>query len=458
MFAGLIDYSEDEFKKLWAEATFVVDTNVLLNFYKFTSKESTLKLFDILKDLKEKKRLWIPHQVALEYFFNYKKNLNKPKEGYNTLGSKVKKLESEAQKFLKSVISEYPYIQDDNFKFINEDLKELREKTNNQVKQAINDLPDPDTIKKDIEGLLEGIIGQPYDQKRINEIEKDGDLRYKNDVPPGFEDRDDPQKQNFRTFGDIKYQQLYGDLILWNQIIDQVNKMKIEEKEEKEEKATPIIFITEEKKEDWWEKDGSAIKRPQPHLIQEFLQKTGQKFYMYRTDNFVSHAKKHLGAKVTEEQEKSINQNLNNIRNADKNEEENLMNMQIFPSSGPSKMRVTSGLRRHKEFKKLFNNVSQFLDEDKLNLYKEKLNEVESMEESPATRYIYLNDLYRSGIKSAIPQMTRRLWDAIYALELLGMDEEVSNTKEILETLPHSEPAKAKKLLETLQQLDEIYQ
>ncbi|GAJ44840.1 hypothetical protein GT2_22_00660 [Parageobacillus thermoglucosidasius NBRC 107763] len=79
----------------------------------------------------------------------------------------------------------------------------------------------------------------------------------------------------------------------------------------------PIIFITEEKKEDWWEKDGSKIKRPHPHLIQEFLEKTGQKFYMYRTDSFVQYAKKYLGANVTDEQIQNVTEQVENIRKVD---------------------------------------------------------------------------------------------------------------------------------------------
>lgn len=67
-FKGFIGYSNEEFIDLWQKATFVVDTNVLLNFYKYTHNESTQSLFKVLLDLKENGRLWIPHQVALEYF------------------------------------------------------------------------------------------------------------------------------------------------------------------------------------------------------------------------------------------------------------------------------------------------------------------------------------------------------------------------------------------------------
>nr|WP_248700545.1 PIN-like domain-containing protein [Parageobacillus thermoglucosidasius] len=100
MFAGFLEYTEEEFKELWEQAIFVVDTNVLINFYKYTNKETTQNLFDILKELKKANRLWIPHQVALEYFFNYENNMYKQNEGYHLLGKKLKNLKEDAKKSL----------------------------------------------------------------------------------------------------------------------------------------------------------------------------------------------------------------------------------------------------------------------------------------------------------------------------------------------------------------------
>nr|WP_315990201.1 PIN-like domain-containing protein [Desulforamulus aquiferis] len=151
--------------------------------------------------------------------------------------------------------------------------------------------------------MLDGIIGEPYAQDRVNAIEKEGIERYKYNVPPGFKDKDDKDKQSYRTYGDIRYQQLYGDLIVWNQVIDKAK-----------ESSTPIILVTEDRKEDWWEKDGQKIKRPHPQLVQEFLNRTHQKFYMYRTDNFVSNGIKYFGTDVTEEQFQELTDEIKNIR------------------------------------------------------------------------------------------------------------------------------------------------
>ncbi|MGG0418259.1 PIN-like domain-containing protein [Priestia aryabhattai] len=313
-FRGFLSYSEEEFRELWEKAIFVVDTNVLINFYKYTSKESTKSLFDILKKLKENNRLWIPHQVALEYFFNYESNMYKQTEGYNLLGEELKTLQNNAVKIFSKVKSNHPYILTDKFQFFIDNLKTTNKKVEAELKKEIENLPDTNQIQQDILGLLNGIVGEVYPQQRIEEIQNEGKNRYEYKVPPGFKDKDDTNKKNYRTYGGIRYQQLYGDLLVWNQIID---------KGKSDENSTPIIFITEEKKEDWWEKEGQNIKRPHPQLVQEFFNQTGENFYMYRTDNFVKFAKTYLNAELTDEQVENVTKELENIRKSEKKDEQN---------------------------------------------------------------------------------------------------------------------------------------
>ncbi|MQR85218.1 hypothetical protein GFV16_04575 [Bacillus megaterium] len=313
-FKGFIRYSEEEFKELWEKALFVVDTNVLINFYKYTSKESTKSLFDILKKLKENGRLWIPYQVALEYFLNYENNMSKQSEGYKLLGEKSTTLQKESLKIFSQVKDHYPYILTDKFQFFINDLKTTNKTLQEELQKEIDNLPDPTKIHKDILELLNGIVGEAYSQQRVKEIQDVGKVRYQYNVPPGFEDLKVKKETDYRTYGGIIYQPLYGDLLVWNQMID---------KAKGEGSSIPIIFITEEKKEDWWEKEGRNIKRPQPQLIQEFFNQTGENFYMYRTDNFVKFAKTYLNAELTDEQVENVTKELENIRKSEKKDKQN---------------------------------------------------------------------------------------------------------------------------------------
>ena len=63
-FPGYYRPTQAEFKELWNDCIFILDTNVLLNLYRYdeATRNDFLVTLEYVKD-----RLWIPHQVALEY-------------------------------------------------------------------------------------------------------------------------------------------------------------------------------------------------------------------------------------------------------------------------------------------------------------------------------------------------------------------------------------------------------
>jgi hypothetical protein len=390
-FKGFIGYTEEEFKDLWENAIFVVDTNILINFYKYTSKESTKSLFGILKKLKENERLWIPHQVALEYFFNYEDNMYKQNEGYDLLEKDLRKLKEEAKKTLSTVKSKHPYIMTGKFEFFIDDMEQSNKKLQELIKAEIRNLPDSSTIQQDILSLLDGIIGEPYSQEKINAIEKEGKERYQHNIPPGFKDKTE-DKQVYRTYGDFKYQQLYGDLIVWNQLID---------KAKTEENSKPIIYITEDRKEDWWEKHGGEIKRPHPQLIQEFLNKTQQKFYMYRTDNFVRKAIEYLGYDVTEEQAQEVAIEIENIR---KYEEFNENKLKI------QKVRA-------------LNKVSDYLSEEEKGIFYQMVEQSNDLELDSSTANYKYSQAVKWAFRTALPKIEKKFQDLVILLTTLNQEK-----------------------------------
>lgn len=311
-FRGYISYTEDEFKEIWRKSIVVIDTNILLYFYKYTSKQSSQSLLGILRRLKEENRLWIPYQVALEYFFNYENNMFKQQEGYRKLEQKLIGLKEDARKTLATVKSDYPYIDTEDFNYFVENMEIANNELKSHIQKEIDELPDSKKIHIDILDLLNSIVGNPYTQDEIDEIEAQGEKRYSDEVPPGFSDKLEKNKTESRTYLDVKYQQKYGDLIVWNQIIDKVKK---------DGNLNPVIWITEDRTIDWWDKEEQKIKRPHPHLIQEFHNKTKQKFYMYRIESFVENAIKYLNVEVTPEQLDEFSTEVENIREAEKKNE-----------------------------------------------------------------------------------------------------------------------------------------
>jgi PIN like domain len=422
-FKGFIGYTEDEFRELWKKAIFVVDTNILINFYKYKSKQSTKSLLDILKKLKESERLWIPHQVALEYFFNYEDNMYKQNEGYNLLGKELMKLKKEAERILSSVKSKHPYIMTDKFQFFIKNMEISNQRLQEQLEGEIENLPDSKIIQKDLLDLLEGLVGEPYSQKEIDQIEKEGKERYQHDIPPGFKDKDDKNKQEYRTYGDFRYQQLYGDLIVWYQIMDRAKK---------EGSQTPIILITEDRKEDWWEKDKGQIKRPHPQLIQEFLIKTNEEFYMYRTESFVKNVIDYLGANVTEEQYQEVTNEINNIRKAE--------------DLKAGKVNI--------ELEKNIDKILDYLTEEEIETYFQIRSEVKDLPFDSVTDYALLHKANEWAISIAIPRLEVEFKRSISHLKAIN-EEKGLIAKNVYNNIPKESNERVWWLLEELSALKE---
>ncbi len=72
--------TEQEFAELWEKCLFLLDSNVLLDLHRFPKRvvDDFYTVFVRLSD-----RLWIPHQVALEYQENRLRVIADQKEKFN---------------------------------------------------------------------------------------------------------------------------------------------------------------------------------------------------------------------------------------------------------------------------------------------------------------------------------------------------------------------------------------
>lgn len=270
LFIGFYRPSEEEFKELWGNCHFVFDANMLLNVYRYSelARKTFIKIFQELNE-----RIWIPHQVGIEYHFHMLEEIKGQEKKYDELQKIIKTKSTEIEEEYK------------NFSLRHSNLK-MDEKLLKKLQDSINDLckdlekqkenhPDLNITKNEIMKVFTDKVGDPYSQERIEEIENEGEIRYSRKQPPGFKDN---KKGGIRYHDDRAYQQKYGDLMLWNQLIDYSKN-----------KDVPIIFVTDDRKDDWWNIIGGERVGPSPQLLQEFKRKTeGNKFYMYQPKQFLS--------------------------------------------------------------------------------------------------------------------------------------------------------------------------
>lgn len=254
-------YSENEFKKLWNECIFVFDTNTLLNMYRYR-RDTVDKYFEVLSELKIKNKLWIPNQVGFEFYENRITVISNYEKSYDAILDILKTTKDSIDKDYKN----HPFLDWEELKGNIDKGLESVIKDISKKKQSHPKLLDKDDILEKINNLFNSCVGECFDDKKLIEIKKDGEIRYSKKIPPGFKDakKDDDKK--------------YGDLILWKQIIE---KAKVTKK--------PIIFISGDVKEDWWlEKDGKRIM-PLPQLKKEIYDEAEVDFHIYTADRFLEY-------------------------------------------------------------------------------------------------------------------------------------------------------------------------
>ena len=279
IFRGYYRPTEEEFSELWKNCIFIPDANILLNIYRY-SPATCDALINIFKEISE--RLWITHQAALEYHHQRLNVIGQQESAYENIRGKLRDLQKNNEKELNS-FSRHPFI---NVKNFSEKIKGTLTEIENELdecKKKHPNLLDVDELRDNITTLFEGKVGTSYSPEKLKELYDIGKKRYERKIPPGFLDNGKDEENQF------------GDLILWFQIIDHAKSIK-----------KPIIFITDDRKEDWWLKFKGKTIGPRPELIDEIYKEANVDFYMYQTEQFMTFAEKFIEREVDKEAIKEV--------------------------------------------------------------------------------------------------------------------------------------------------------
>ncbi|HNE31775.1 MAG TPA: PIN domain-containing protein [Nitrospira sp.] len=294
LFPGYYLPSEVEFKKLWREGLFILDTNVLLNLYRFPDK-ARADFLNVLRHIAP--RLWIPFQVALEYQRNRLSVMSEQRKAYDEVEDIISKSLKQLRDKLSTLnlptrhpsINPTQFLQEVNVLF-ERYAEELR-----TLKQKERELTSEDPIRDAIHELLGKNVGsRPSNQEELDAIFKEGEDRYQRRIPPGHLDADKSMDKGGNRFvcGELVYQKEYGDLILWKQIINYARK----------EGKKYIVYVTDDSTDDWWHIVDKKTIGPRPELVEEIKQKGGvELFYMYGTERFMKFARTYLQVSVPPE-------------------------------------------------------------------------------------------------------------------------------------------------------------
>lgn len=272
MFPGQFRPTNEALRALWGECLFVVDANVLLNLYRY-STETRKELERALTSVKD--RVFVPHQAAKEFLKNrlvvtagqaqeYTKAINTINDLTAVISNKKK----------------HPFLPEAELPQFIDQARNVVENLQTQQAALLDRLTN-DEILEFVQMKFEGKTGKPFDEATLSAIVAEGEIRYQTEVPPGYKDgKKDASGDPYRK---------YGDLIVWKQLIA-------------EGKASdrPVVFVTDDKKEDWWLEQSGRTIGPRTELREEFIAEVQKDFWMYTVDKFIEEAARTSNTTVSE--------------------------------------------------------------------------------------------------------------------------------------------------------------
>jgi len=233
--------------------------------------------------VKKRKQLWMPYQVGFEFFENRIGIISKQLNQYDNL-----------LKYLDTTKDNIANLNNSSPNHAHLDFAQIAQKYEKAVKPLKNNVeklksahPDhlgDDKVLSRLEELFDDeIVGQLYDDKQLEEIAKQGEDRYEKKIPPGYKDQDKKEDENAPSRN-----RKYGDLIIWKQMIEKAK-----------ESGKPLIFITNDAKDDWvlYAKDHRKLGA-KPLLKKEMIAEASVDFALYSSDEFLDIAHKQFNMSV----------------------------------------------------------------------------------------------------------------------------------------------------------------
>ena len=252
IFHGYYPPTTKEFEELWSKGLLVPDTNVLLHLVRFMPKQRE----EVLAAFKSfGARLWLPHQVAKEFQEGWRSADSSNRGAYSKLKDDLAKKKVELEALIKGFSRFDPWPAGSPMSHIGEFFEQL----SGEVDIATGKLPEADTVFAAVTDLFDGKVADCPNSKDIDARVKEAERRIQAKIPPGYMDKRP------------------GDYLIWAEMKEKAKAAKL-----------PILFVTDDVKEDWWLEQSGKTIGPRPELRQEFASETGQMFYAYPPARFLA--------------------------------------------------------------------------------------------------------------------------------------------------------------------------
>ncbi|WP_067818828.1 PIN-like domain-containing protein [Actinomadura kijaniata] len=291
--------TEEERKGFFTDGTIVLDTNVLLDLYRYTPN-TRRQLLAVLGQVSG--RLWMPYQVGLEFVRGRAGVIQKRVDALHKAPNQVSLKFGEAWKRISEAVTEATNLLEDyagnqaadglNELISESRFKELmdpwRTELVNRIKRAKEEgdfgsatfTQGQDTLLPQIAALYGDRIGEPPGDSLLRErVELATSFRFPNKIPPGSEDG-----------GKGTDLGAAGDFLLWEEMIAHAEALP---------PGTRVVLVSRDTKRDWYQPKGfGQEERPWPGLIDEFEKRTEARLLIVETAAFYADVTRFLGAQL----------------------------------------------------------------------------------------------------------------------------------------------------------------
>ena len=268
--------NQDELAEIWNEGLVVLDTNALLNLFRYTqgTREEFLSVLEKLSG-----SLWLPNHVAREFHRRRLDVVFTTSEAFSKIIDSLGRAENEI-KTAANAFKHHPSINRDELleqvsEFFQGLAKKLEEQHCAHDAQIIANGGAEETFQR-ISTLFEGKVGVAFTREECAAICAEGVTRYEEETPPGYRDRNNKNENE------------YGDLIIWKEIL-----------RHGKETTRPVIFVTDDRKDDWWWKSHGETRGPRVELVDEFWESAHRRVHFYEPLRFLEYAKEQVGVEIS---------------------------------------------------------------------------------------------------------------------------------------------------------------
>ncbi|MHB1298653.1 MAG: PIN-like domain-containing protein [Gemmatimonadaceae bacterium] len=261
--------TDAERQEIWQASTFALDANVLLNIYRYADATRE-DLFRVLQGLRG--RVWVPYQAAKEF---YARRIDVIREQRNKFEELDKELDAALTTIRAGSFRKSAFLRLED---IERTLRPAVEEAKRLVKEQRSTHPDllhDDSYLDRFVEIIGESVGDEIEQAMFAQRCTDAQTRIDAQQPPGYRDAKKPPPER------------YGDVLIWYELLDLADRSK-----------RPVIFVTDDDKEDWWQIVGGQKLGPRPELREEMRKRAGVDFYLYNPAYLLEAAGRELSIEV----------------------------------------------------------------------------------------------------------------------------------------------------------------